>query len=74
MTAVNFEKHIYEGWTVGDFIDELEPLMDMIQNGNSYIKPMHTKAEIKKYTSENQPYYKKPIPDVVEYFCNKYGI
>jgi hypothetical protein len=48
--------------------------MDMIQNGNSYIKPMHTKAEIKKYTSENQPYYKKTIPDVVEYFCNKYGI
>ena len=33
--AIDFNKHIYEGWTVGDFIEELQPELDMIQNGRS---------------------------------------
>jgi hypothetical protein len=31
---MNRDKHIYEGWTVGNFIDELNPLFRMIQNPN----------------------------------------
>ena len=26
---MNRDKHIWEGWTVGDFIDDIEPFFDM---------------------------------------------
>ena len=74
MAKINFDKHIYEGWTVHDFIEKLEPLLDMIQTGNSCYRPMKTRSEIRSWTADNQPYYKKPVTDVVNYFCNKYGI
>lgn len=71
---IDLNKHIWEGWTVKDFIDELEDVFDMIMNSNSYIKPFKTRKEIANYCKDNQPYYKKEIPDVVNYFCNKYNI
>jgi len=36
---INFEKHIWEGWTVKDFIEDLEPTLDRIMQDNSWIKP-----------------------------------
>lgn len=72
--AIDFNKHIYEGWTVGDFIEELQPELDMIQNGQSWKKPMTTKPELRKWVGENQPCYKKPVSEVVNYFCNRYAI
>lgn len=74
MANIDFNKHIYEGWTVGDFIEELQPELDMIQNGQSWKKPMTTKSELRKWIGENQPYYKKTVPEVVSYFCNRYEI
>lgn len=74
MANIDFNKHIYEGWTVGDFIEELQPELDTIQNGQSWKKPMTTKTELRKWVGENQPYYKKPVPEVVNYFCNRYAI
>ena len=65
---IDFDKHIWEGWTVGDFIEELEPEFEMIMSGGSYVKPFKSKEELKKWTADNQPYYKKPIQDVVNYF------
>ena len=70
----NLNKHIWEGWTVQDFIDELEPTLDMIQNENSWQKPFKTKTELKQWCMDNQPYYKKYIPEVVNYFIKKYKI
>lgn len=55
MAKINFDKHIYEGWTVRDFIEELEPQLDTIQNGYSCYRPMKTREEIRKWTAENQP-------------------
>jgi hypothetical protein len=71
---INLEKHIWEGWTVGAFINELEPVMDMIMNKRSWQKPFTSKEEVKKWCMDNQPYYKKYIPDVVNYFVKKYNI
>ena len=71
---VNLEKHIWEGWTVGAFINELEPVMDMIMNKRSWQEPFTSKEEVKKWCMDNQPYYKKYIPDVVNYFVKKYNI
>jgi hypothetical protein len=68
---INLNKHIYEGWTVGNFINELEPLFTMIQKGNSWQKPFKDEKELKKWCTENQPYYKKHIPEVFFYFKNK---
>ena len=64
-------KHIWEGWTVQSFIDELEPTFNMIMNNGSWQKPFKTKQEVKDWCKDNQPYYKKHIPDVAKYFYNK---
>lgn len=70
----NLNKHIWEGWTVQDFINELEPTLELIIKGRSYIKPFTTKKELANYCKDNQPYYKKEIPEVVNYFSKKYNI
>lgn len=62
---MNRDKHIWEGWTVGDFIDELEVTFPY-QNFKS-------KEDVKKWCMNEQPYYKKNIPEVTKYFQNKAG-
>ena len=69
--AINLDRHVWEGWTVQDFIDELEPLFDQIMSGHSWQKPFKDKAELKAWCIDNQPYYKRYIPEVVEYFFKK---
>ena len=68
------KKHIWEGWTVQDFVDELEPSIEMIMKNNSYIKPFENKKQLKEWCIDNQLYYKKYIPEVVNYFSKKYNI
>lgn len=70
----NLDRMVWEGWTVRDFIDDLEPQIDMIMRGESWQQPFKTKAELAKYTKDNQPYYKKTIPGVNAYFAKKYGL
>jgi hypothetical protein len=69
--TIDLQKHIYEGWVVVDFIKDLEPTFNMIMSNNSWQKPFTTKEELKKWCMENQPYYKKHIPEVYHYFLNK---
>jgi len=68
---INTSKHIWEGWTVQDFIDELELQFNMIMNNQSWQKPFKTKEEIKDWCKDNQPHYKKNIPGVTNYFIKK---
>lgn len=70
----NLQRHILEGWTVQKFIDELSPQIDLIMRGESWQKPFKTKKELAQFTKENQPYYKKTIPEVNSYFAKKYGL
>ena len=56
-------KHIWEGWTVGDFIESLE-----FGFGFQNFK---TAAELKAWCKSEQPYYKKHIPEVYNYFLAK---
>ena len=69
--SIDTSKEVWEGWTVQDFIDELEPSFEMIVKKKSFRKPFNNKEELKKWCTEEQPYYKKPIPEVVEYFDKK---
>lgn len=71
---MSLNKHVWEGWTVQDFIDELELNLDRIQSGSSWRARFTTRDEIKSYCMDNQPYYKKYIKEVVDYFCTKYKI
>jgi type II secretory pathway component PulC len=71
---MDLSKHIWEGWTVQSFIDDLEPIFNMIMNNNSWQKPFTTKSEVKEWCKYNQSGYKKHIPEVVNYFCKKYNI
>jgi hypothetical protein len=60
---VDRNKHIWEGWTVGDFIDELELTYKY--------QTFESKSELKKWVKSEQPYYKRHIPEVYNYFLNK---
>lgn len=68
---MNLNKHIWEGWTVQSFINELEPTFNLIMNNQSWMKPFASKEELKKWCMDNQPYYKKHIPEVYKYFLSK---
>jgi hypothetical protein len=68
---MSMNKHIWEGWCVQDFIEELEPIFNMIQEGRSWRKKFENDKELKEWCKDNQPYYKKHIPEVYNYFKKK---
>jgi len=56
--------HIWEGWTIKDFIEGINIEIE-------HAPPFKNKKELKKFCIENQPYYKKYIPEVVEHYSYK---
>lgn len=68
---MNLDRHIWEGWTVRDFIKDLEPIFNMIMSGQSWQKPFETEEQLKIWCKDNQPGYKKHIPEVYKYFKNQ---
>lgn len=74
MRTVNYSKYIWEGWTVRDFINDIEYSVDITINDYKSRGIVITKDIISRITSDQQPYYKRVIPDVVNYFCNKYNV
>ena len=64
---INRDKHIWEGWTVGDFIDDVEFAFDRCA-------PFHDKQSLKRWVAQEQSYYKKHIPEVYKYFLQKSGL
>lgn len=71
---MNPNRVIWEGWTVQNFIDALEPQIHMIMTGQSWKKPFKSRKELAKWCQENQPYYKYYIPEVVNYFAEGYSL
>lgn len=69
---MNLNKHIWEGWTVQSFINELEPTFNQIMRNQSWQKPFTSTEQLKAWCKDNQPYYKKHIPEVFNYFKNKF--
>lgn len=51
-----------------------KPQLDMIMKGNSLQSPFNNRKDLAKWCADNQPYYKKVIPEVVEHFCVIYNI
>ena len=71
---MNLNRNVYEGWTPQHFINDLSPIISMIQAGNAITNPFCNKESLKKWLRDNQPYYKKDIPEVIEHFSNKYNL
>lgn len=71
---MDLNKHIWEGWTVQHFIDHLKMELDLIQSGDGLESIIDTREQMKKWCMSNQPYYKKYVKEVVDYFCNLYSI
>lgn len=72
--VINLKKEIWEGWTVENFIDEVEYLISIIMSNQSITKKFENKGQLKTWLKDNQPYYKKDIPEVIEYFADKYKL
>lgn len=70
----DLDRNVWEGWTPRAFIEALEPSIAMIMTGRSWKKPFTSKAELAEYCCDNQPYYKKKVPEVVDYFAKAYGL
>jgi len=68
---MNRDKHIWEGWTVGDFIDDIEVTFNYRSKYSNFWK---SKEDLKKWIISEQPYYKKHIPEVYSYFLQKSGL
>jgi hypothetical protein len=68
---MNRDKHIWEGWTVGDFIDDIEVTFNYRSKYSNFWK---SKEDLKKWIISEQPYYKKHIPEVYNYFLQKSGL
>ena len=58
------DRHIWEGWHVSDFIEDLN-----VRFSNQNFK---SKEELKQWCKNEQPYYKKHIPEVYKHFLNKW--
>ena len=73
MQKIDLNRHIWEGWTVGDFILYIEPAFDQIMQRRSHVQPFKDDKELKEWCMSEQPYYKKNIPEVFKYFKNKFA-
>lgn len=63
---MNTNRHIWEGWTAQDFINELELIFPY--------QKFSTREDVKNWCKSEQPYYKKHIPEVASYFIKKAGL
>lgn len=71
---IDYGRMIWEGWTVGDFIRELQPVIDLIMRGESCYPKFKDRDELCRFITDHQPYYKRDIPEVQEYFARRYGL
>ena len=56
------------------FIESLAPEVERIMTGRSWPKPFASKQELAAWCKDNQPYYKKRIPGVNNYFARLYNL
>ena len=69
---MNKNRTVHDGWTAQDHIEELEPMIAMIMNGNSIQKPFKSKRELSLWCRMHQTEYHFDIPEVINYFFTKY--
>lgn len=79
-STINYNKHIREGWTVRDIIEEMEDIVAMIMQGQSFKKPFRSKEELVLWLRDNYPGQvaprkpKQAISEVEKHFCLQWGL
>ena len=75
VTKYHFDKHIWEGWEVRDFIRYIENDLDRIMEyGQMYAEPaLHNKQELSDWIKGHLPYTIKAHRYVLKYFTDKYN-
>ena len=58
------KRQVWEGWTVADFIMELSSSFYQAASFGHF----KTRNDVKRWCMNEQPYYKKYIPEVVDHF------
>ena len=58
----NLKRNIYEGWTPMDYIQELTPIFNCVRS------QLKTRKDVITWCCDNQPFYKKQIPEVIAHF------
>lgn len=71
---MKMNREILEGWRVQDFIDDLQKQADLIMTGRGLRGPFSDRKDLEEWCYENQPCYRKPIPEVTDHFAKRYGL
>lgn len=53
MKKINYNKHVFEGWTVRDFIEYLEEDVERFISNSEEFHTNITKDELKKFCMDN---------------------
>ena len=61
---MNRDKHVWEGWTVGDFIDDIEPTFDMVNSGNAKNWSFPNKKAFKSWVADVQTHYRRNVKNL----------
>lgn len=67
---INYNKHVWEGWTVRMIVDDLEWMFIEIMENRSHSKRFKSREEVSKWCTSNQRGPKKYNKDVVDHFDN----
>ena len=70
----DLDTHIWKEWTIRDFIEDSEMIIDRIMKGQSFKPPFKSKDELSKFLRENYPYTKSDTPEVTHHFATKYNL
>lgn len=66
---MDLNRNIYEGWTPQDFINELTPIFNILRPHVAWQKvSFKSRQDVARWCCDNQPYYKKQIPEVISHF------
>lgn len=70
---INYDKVIFNGKTVKDFIVSIEQSVQDVMDDLTCFDPPKNRIELCRLIRDLQPIYKGIIPEVNEYFVEKYG-
>ena len=72
--AVNRNKEVWEGWTVGSIYNDVKWQADLIQRGEAIHKPFKSQKEIADWIKDTHPNFKKGAGDVSKLLAKDYNL
>lgn len=72
--AVNKNREVWEGWTIGAIYEDVKPIADMIQRGESWHKPFECGKDIAEWLKNDKPNFAKGANDVAKLLAKDYGL